>query len=126
TNLSVLPQWVSDALCTLTHDGVFAMRELNTTADVRIVQARRPVILTGITDYVRNSDLKRRMLFVELSSFGLNEVLPSDEELEDELGEMLPQVLGVLFDAQVAAMRHSRDEDIRSMGWHGGVPGFAI
>ena len=52
-NLSILPGWLSDALCRLASGGSFALRQLYTDADEVLFQAARPTILNGIEESSR-------------------------------------------------------------------------
>src|SRR6476646_10954949 len=47
-NLSVLPAWLSDALCRLASGGSFALRRLFTDDEEVLFQAERPILLNGI------------------------------------------------------------------------------
>jgi hypothetical protein len=65
-NLSVVPAWLSDALCRLSTGGGFAARELYTDQDDIIFDAMRPVMLTSIEEVATRSDLLDRCLIVWL------------------------------------------------------------
>src|SRR5215467_12597245 len=49
-NLSVLPAWLSDALCRLASGGSFALRRLYTDDEEVLFEAARPILLNGIED----------------------------------------------------------------------------
>jgi hypothetical protein len=51
-NVSSLPPWLSDALCRLATGGGFATRQLYTDQDEVLLDAQRPIALTGIEDFV--------------------------------------------------------------------------
>jgi hypothetical protein len=65
-NISALPDWLSDSLCRLVFGGGFAGRALFSNDERVTVQARRPVILNGIEDFVRKSDLMDRTIVLHL------------------------------------------------------------
>lgn len=104
-NMSGIPQWLSDAICTLATGGGFATRELYSDSDEKLFDATRPVILNGIDDIATRSDLLDR---------SINLTLPviSEENRRDEgdvwarFYEARPRVLGALLDAVCAAMRN--------------------
>src|SRR5207249_4156298 len=49
-NLSRLPLWLSDALCSLSTGGGFATRALYTDGDEKTFEPQRPTILNGIDE----------------------------------------------------------------------------
>ncbi|MER3426320.1 MAG: hypothetical protein C4299_04065, partial [Thermoleophilia bacterium] len=65
-NLSDVGGWLSDALCVLSTGGSYASRRFYVNDEEVILTARRPAILTGIGDVVREADLRDRLLRVEL------------------------------------------------------------
>jgi hypothetical protein len=66
-NLSYLPPWLSDALCTLATGGGLSKRELYTDGDEVILVATRPVILEGIESFVVRGDLLDRSIIRSLT-----------------------------------------------------------
>jgi hypothetical protein len=55
-NLSGLPVWLSDALCRLATGGGFATRELYTNDEEVIFDAKRPLVVNGIEDFITWAD----------------------------------------------------------------------
>jgi hypothetical protein len=102
-NLSSLPTWLSDGLCRLATGVGLGKRELYTDAEEVLLEAIRPVILTGIEDVATRGDLLRRCLTVTLPP------IPDEKRrteavqraLEDRLR---PRILGVLLDAMAGAL----------------------
>ena len=72
-NLSSIPGWLSDALCRLATGGGQAARTLYTNDEETFLDATRPVILTGITDFVSRGDLIDRCVFQPLKPIADNE-----------------------------------------------------
>src|SRR5262249_8067329 len=66
-NVSSLPPWLSDALCQIATGGGFATRQLWTDADETLFDARRPVVLNGIEEFVTRGDLASRSLHLRAS-----------------------------------------------------------
>ena len=65
-NISDIPRWLSDALCQLVFGGAISGRALFTNDDRSFIYAQRPVLLSGIGDFVRWADLKDRCVFLHL------------------------------------------------------------
>jgi hypothetical protein len=65
-NLSGLPVWLSDAFCRLATGGGFGTRTLFTDDTEILFNARRPLILNGISDIATRHDLADRALIVHL------------------------------------------------------------
>ena len=62
-NISDIPRWLSDALCQLVHGGAVSDRALFTNDDRSFIYAQRPVLLSGIGEFVRWADLKLTIRF---------------------------------------------------------------
>jgi hypothetical protein len=97
-NLSSMPRWLSDALCRLATGGGLSKRELYTDVDEVLLEARRPVILTGISEVATASDLLDRCLTVTLPP------IPGDQRrteraLRQIVDEARPRILAALLDA---------------------------
>lgn len=104
-NLSGLPNWLSDALCSLATGVEFTARELYSNRDEIILDVQRPVMANGIDKIATRSDLRDRALRVWLPR-------PAEEETQDEetlwrrFEEARPRLFGALLDAVSAALRH--------------------
>lgn len=103
-NLSSIPRWLSDALCRLATGGGLSKRELYTDADEVLLDARRPVLLTGISDIVTASDLLDRTITVVLPP-----IPATNRRTEHELQRMIsiaqPRILTAVLDAAVVGMQ---------------------
>jgi hypothetical protein len=97
-NLSHLPPWMSDALCRLSTGGGIAVRRLYTDNEEVFLDAVRPLILTGITDYVGRNDLIDRSLFLHLPTMPEGR-RKTESELWREFDDAVPYLLGALLDA---------------------------
>jgi hypothetical protein len=103
-NLSGLPPWLSDALCSLATGGGLATRELYSDADEKLFSATRPVLLNGIEDVATRPDLMDRAVSLTL------ETIPDadrrdEEQLFRDFEAVRPRVLGALLDAVQTALR---------------------
>lgn len=104
-NVSRLSDWLSDAICRLATGGGFATRELYADADEIIFEAKRPVILNGIEDFiVRNDLLDRSVLLYPPEIDGKNR--RSEEGFWQEFDEAHPGIFGSLLEAVSAALRN--------------------
>ena len=112
-NLSRITAELSDALCCLSTGGGFGGRALYTDYDEAAFAARRPIILTSITEVVGRSDLLDRSLIITMVP--LADQHPGDDERPRESEEIFwskfemikPRILGALYDALAAGLRDS-------------------
>jgi len=103
-NVSSLPAWLSDALCRLATGGAFTTRELYSDQEETILEAQRPVILTGIEVPVTRSDLLDRALIIQLPSIPDASRRP-EELLMAEFEAARPRLLGAFLSAVSAALK---------------------
>jgi hypothetical protein len=102
-NASVMPPWLSDALCRLSTGGGFATRELYSDDEERIFDAQRPIILNGISDFVDRADLMDRSIFVHLTPI-LDAARRDERQIWESFEAAAPLILGALLDAAAAGM----------------------
>lgn len=103
-NLSHLPDWLSDALCRLATGGGFSTRELYSNEDEVIFDAKRPLVLNGITEFVERSDLLERSLLIR-HPYMPDEKRRPEKEFWAAFEAALPKLLGALLDRVSAGMR---------------------
>jgi hypothetical protein len=65
-NITAIPDWLSDGLCRLVFGAGVSRRALFSKNERNVLYTQRPVILNGIEDYARKSDLVDRTVFLEL------------------------------------------------------------
>lgn len=104
-NLSKVDIWLADALCRISTGGGFSARMLHTDRDEAIFYATRPIVLNGIPALTDRPDLADRAITIRLRPIPEAERKPEDEILADWL-DAAPLVLGALFDAVSAGLRH--------------------
>ena len=102
-NLSYIPQWLSDALCTLSTGGGFSTRKLHSDDEEMVFEAKRPVILTGIQEIATRGDLLDRSLLLYPKVLTEHR---DEGELDAAYEKALPRILGALLDAVVAALKN--------------------
>lgn len=104
-NLSVVPDWLSDALCVLSTGGGFSTRELFSDLDETLFSAERPILLNGINDVVTRPDLLDRALVVSLEPIP-DENRRSELDLDATFARLHPAILAALLDAVAVALRY--------------------
>src|SRR5207249_4635059 len=104
-NLSHLPPWLSDALCRLSTGGGLSTRELFTDADETILEAKRPVILTGIEELATRPDLLDRCALIYLPAI-TDDKRRTESDLLGDFDAAHPRILGALLDAVVTGLRN--------------------
>ena len=102
-NISGLSRWTSDALCKLSTGGGFSTRELFSDDEETLLDALRPVVLNGITDFVDKQDLVDRALQVRLPSIPKDKRRP-EAAIWKRFDEARPGVLGALLDVAVKGL----------------------
>lgn len=103
-NLSRVSESLSDALCRLSTGGGFATRMLYTDADETILNAQRPVVLTGIEDLATRGDLLDRSLVIYLPTIPASERM-TERKFWASFDAAQPRILGALLSAVAGALR---------------------
>lgn len=102
-NLSSLTPALSDALCRLSTGGGLGKRTLYSDSEETILEAMRPVILTGISELATRPDLLDRTVQIELPLIPERERKPL-EEIEKRFADAAPRILGALLTAVSQAL----------------------
>ena len=123
-NLSHLKPDLQDAFCTLATGGGFADRTLYTNKEETLLEAKRPVVLNGISVLVTAQDLLDRTVHI-----GLPRILSrkTEKEIETELEEskgriwagildLLAKALEILPSVQIEQERLPRMADFAYLG----------
>lgn len=104
-NLSHIKEWLSDALCRLSTGGGFATRGLYSNDEEKIFNVQRPVLMNGITELAKRSDLVDRTISITLPT-----ISESKRQTEDDIWKRFdkasPRILGALLSAVSAAIRN--------------------
>lgn len=104
-NVAHLPQWLSDSFCRLASGGGFSTRRLYTDHEEEVFTQTRPLLITGIDDYIANGDLLDRTMLVNLPTIPPSQ-RRQEAKLEELYEEMQPLALGALLSAACAALRN--------------------
>jgi len=103
-NIRAIPDWLSDDLCLLSTGGALDGGALSSGGEQRLIDAQRPVILSGIEEFVERSDLSDRSLFLHLLP-----IAPAKRRRQDRFWQAFrqdyPRILGCLLDAVAGGLR---------------------
>ncbi len=99
-NLSFVPTWLSDLLSSIATGSGQMTRRLYTDSEVALVEARRPVILNGISILGLGKDLMDRAIVLSLNRPRTAE---TEQTLWNEAREAAPDILAGLCDAASCA-----------------------
>ena len=102
-NLSGIPPWLSDGLCSLATGGGLSTRELYSDDNETIFDAMRPLILNGIDSLVSRGDLADRAILLQLPRIEKGRRL-SEKKLWRAFKAAQPGILGAVFNALSAAL----------------------
>lgn len=102
-NISHLPGWFSDALCRVSTGGGLSKRQLYTDQDEIVLEAQRPQVLNGITEFATRGDLLDRAIIQEQPSI-IDRDRRSEDDFWADFETVRPLVLGALLDAVSAAL----------------------
>ena len=96
-NASGVKADISDALCSLATGGGYSTRQLYTDNQSRTFTLCRPFIINGIGEFASRPDLLERAIPLSLRSMP-EELRKTEGEINARFKEMLPGLLGRLFD----------------------------
>jgi len=102
-NVSRLQPWMSDALCRLSTGGGLGKRQLYSDLDEIVLDAQRPQVLNGITEFVNRGDLLDRAIIQEQPTIR-DSSRRSESDFWHAFQAVRPAILGALLDAVVAAL----------------------
>jgi len=95
-NLRSLTKAQSDLLCTTATKGSTAKRTLYTSTDLTLMELHSPLVLNGIHDFIKESDLASRCIQVLLHQMKESERRP-EQELKADLEAAMPEIFGSLL-----------------------------
>ena len=107
-NISDVAAWVADDLSRMATGGSLGKRTKFSDTEETYITVRCPIVLNGIPDLTTRADLADRALALKLPAIP-DEHRRDDAEIETDLRDLAPSVLGVLLDGVAAALRN-RDE----------------
>ena len=104
-NTSRLQPWLSDALCRLSTGGGFGTRKLYSDEEEIVLDAKRPVVLNGISEMVTRGDLLDRAIILELSPIPDSQ-RKNEKSFWDAFSQQQPFILGALLDIVCSILRN--------------------
>ena len=104
-NLSELKDWLSDAFCRLSTGGGIGGRQLYTDLDEVVLDAQRPVLLTGINGVATRSDMLDRTISLTLPPITADQ-RRTESDLWTDFDRAVPEMLGGLLEAVSTALTH--------------------
>lgn len=107
-NLSAIPEWLSNSLCTIVTGGAFATRALYTDQDEQLFAAKRPVIINAVENFVTKHDLADRMILLELPFIPANE-RQRERDFKKKFEAKRPRILGALLDVVAQGLKNLPD-----------------
>jgi len=103
-NLSRISQELSDSLCRLATGGGVGGRSLYTNDEEHVLEAVKPLILTGIPDLGESADFLDRTIPLVLPPIGKEE-RRTEKQFWQDFEQARPFILGALLDAVSVALR---------------------
>jgi hypothetical protein len=94
-NVSFISEPMSDGLCRISTGSGLRTRELYTNDEESVFSARRPMILNGINNAVKRSDLLDRSLVLPLARINIRRL---ESELLEAFCKAHPRIFGALLD----------------------------
>lgn len=102
-NVSGIPVWLSDTVCSLATGVGFSTRLLYSDTDEVVIDVQRPVIINGI-EFATRSDLMDRSVIFTLPAIE-EEGRVTEKKFWRRYNAALPQLLGALLDAVAGGLR---------------------
>jgi hypothetical protein len=113
-NVSSISNDMSDGFCRLVSGGGIATRALFSNEELSVLYAQRPVILSGIEEFVARGDLIDRCVFIHLES-----IQPDRRRTEADSWKAFhadyPRILGGILDAVAGALRELPSVHLREL-----------
>ncbi len=104
-NVSHLPNWLSDDLCRVATGGGLSKRSLFTDDDEIILEAKRPIILNGIAEFVSRGDLASRSITLNLPRIS-EEDRKTESDFWSEFSRLHSSFFGCILNGVSAALRN--------------------
>jgi hypothetical protein len=112
-NISRIPEWLSNSLCTLATGGGFATRELRSDDREVLFHACRPFVMNGIK-FSLEPDLANRVIFIHPPVIAEDERY-SEEEFWSEFKIEQPMILGALLNLLSHGLRMLPETEVENL-----------
>ncbi len=112
-NISYLPDWLSDCLCSLATGGGFGTRQLFEDDQEILFDAMRPIILNGIGSIATRGDLLDRSIIVTMPTID-DDRRREESDFYRSFNYARPKLLGALLDTLSAVLRTEKSVTLSS------------
>lgn len=102
-NLSAIKADMSDVFCQLATGAGFATRRLYTDDEETIFDAKRPILMNGISDLAKREDLASRAITIRLPHIPPDN-RRTEREIASKFDKLQPRLVGALLDAVSTAL----------------------
>lgn len=102
-NVSLLKDWLSDAMCRLSTGGGVSGRQLYTDGDEHAINAQRSILMTGINRVAQRGDLLDRDMAITLEPISSRK-RQTESTLTTAFETAHPTILGAVLDAVAVAL----------------------
>jgi hypothetical protein len=113
-NISSLTSWLSDAMSKMSTGGGYSTRSLYTNDEESLWTFTRAIILNGINEIPKKSDLLERSICIQLKAIPEDE-RKTEKEIWNQFDTDLPFIMGALFDCVACAIRRYKDVNLRNL-----------
>lgn len=107
-NITSISQSMSDYLCRVVTGSSYSKRTLYTVDDAFIYKLKRPIGVNGINIASARPDFLDRCLIIEVNRIA-KEKRRKDEEVKQELKQLIPDILGWIFDTLVKVLKYKNE-----------------
>ena len=113
-NITMLPEWLSNALCRLSTGGGMGTRELYSDDEEIIFDGERPIVLNGIEEVSSRPDLLDRSVILLLKPISQRARRP-ERTFWHAFDSALPSILEGLLDAVVVGLQREPETHIDTL-----------
>ncbi len=107
-NVSMIPNWFSDAICRASTGEGAVHRRLYTDLDLSVVSFRRVVMLTTIDAGAIRGDLAERSMFIHMEPIAREQRRP-ESAMEAEFAQFYPYITGALYTLTASVLERLPD-----------------
>ena len=111
-NISSLTSWLSDAMSKISTGGGHSTRSLYTNDEESLWTFTRAIILNGINEIPKKSDLLERSICIQLKAIPRGR---TEKEIWNQFDTDLPFIMGALFDCVACAIRRYNGVNLRNL-----------
>ncbi len=104
-NITTISQSLSDLLCRVVTGSSYSKRTIYTVDDAFIYKIKRPIGINGINIASARPDFLDRCLIIEVNRIS-KEKRRKEEDVKNELKELIPDILGWVFDTLVKVLNY--------------------